>query len=158
MHSVTMLKTTLLKKVMSLLLVLLVLSACSGGIKGVAEPPKVSVYGVRMANMSLSEGRLLVALRVTNPNSYALPLNGLDYKLSLNGIGIADGRKTKNFTIDANQDRIIEIPVTFSLLTLLRTVPAIVKTGQFTYDLSGHAHFPIVNLPFQRTGKVGAYR
>lgn len=148
----------MLKKMLCLLLVLSLLSACSGGIKGVAEPPKVAVYGVRMAKMSLSEGNLLVALRVTNPNSYALPLNGLDYKLSLNGIDIAGGQRTKNFTIDAKQDRIIEIPVTFSLLTLLRTVPNIVKTGQFTYDLSGHAHFPVVNLPFQRTGKVGAYR
>lgn len=147
-----------LKTILSLLFIGLIMSACSNGIKGVAEPPKISVYGVRMADMSLSEGNLLVALRVSNPNSYALPLNGLDYKLSLNGIEIADGKKTKNFTIDAKQDRIIEIPVTFSLLTLLRTIPAIVKTGQFTYDLSGNAHFPVLNLPFQRTGKVGAYR
>ncbi len=148
----------MLKKIIFLLFITLLMSACSNGIKGVAEPPTVSVYGVKMANMSLSEGNLLVALRVTHPNAYALPLNGLDYKLSLNGVEIADGDKTKNFTIDANQDRIIEIPVTFSLLTLLRTIPGIVKTGRFTYDLSGHAHFPIVNLPFQRTGKVGAYR
>jgi len=147
-----------LKKMIAVLVVALVMSACSNGIKGVAEPPTVSVYGVKIANMSLSEGNLLVALRITNPNSYALPLNGLDYKLSLNGVSIADGEKTKNFTIDAKQDRIIEIPVKFSLLTLLRTIPGIVKTGQFTYDLSGNAHFPIINLPFQRTGKVGAYR
>jgi LEA14-like dessication related protein len=148
----------MLKKMMVVLVMVLMMNACSNGIKGVAEPPKVSVYSVRMANMSLTEGNLLVALRVTNPNSYALPLNGLDYKLSLNGINIADGEKVKNFTIDANQDRIIEIPVKFSLLTLLRTIPGIVKTGRFTYDLSGNAHFPIINLPFQRTGQVGSYR
>ena len=145
----------MLKKMIAGFVIALIMSACSNGIKGVVEPPKVSVYGVKVANMSLSKGSLLVALRVTNPNSYALPLNGLDYKLSLNGVPIADGRKTKNFTIDANQDRIIEIPVAFSLLTLLRTIPGIVKTGQFTYDLSGNAHFPVISLPFQRTGQVG---
>lgn len=152
-----MFRIKMLKQIISLLFIALFMSACSNGIKGVAEPPKISVYGVKMAKMSLSEGSLLVALRVTNPNSYALPLNGLDYKLSLNGVAIADGKKTKNFTIDANQDRIIEIPIQFSLLTLLSTIPNIVKTRRFTYDLSGNAHFPIINLPFQRTGKVGAY-
>lgn len=145
------------RKIITVLLLALTLGACSNGIKGIAEPPKISVYGVRLANMSLTEGNLLVALRIDNPNSYALPLNGLDYVLSLNGIGIANGKETKNLTISAKQDRIIEIPVKFNPLTLLRTVPDIVKSGKFTYDLSGHAHFPVLNLPFQRTGQVGAY-
>lgn len=147
----------MIKKLGLLLFLILSLSACSTGVKGVAETPEVSVYGVKIANMNLSEANLALALRVKNPNAFSIPLRGFDYGLSLNGVEVAKGSESKNLTISAKEDRIIEIPVRIGLMQLVQAVPDIVKSRNFTYDLKGKAHLPLVNLPFQRIGKVGNY-
>lgn len=133
------------------------LSACTGGIKGVAEPPQISVYGVRLGDFSLTQGNVVIALRVKNPNAFSIPLRGLDYGLALNNVKVATGTVQKNLTITGGEDRIIEVPVDFNLLTLAKAVPDIVRTRKFTYDLNGTTHFPLMNIPFQRVGRVGTY-
>lgn len=147
----------MIKKIGLLLFFVLSLSACSTGVKGVAETPEVSVYGVKIANMNLSEANLALALRVKNPNAFSIPLRGFDYGLALNGVQVAQGSERKNLTISAKEDRIIEIPVKIGLMQLVQAVPDIVKSRNFTYDLKGKAHLPLLNLPFQRVGKVGNY-
>lgn len=146
-----------MKKLFLILALTLGLTACSNGIKGVVEPPEISVYGVRLGEFSLTQGGVVLALRVKNPNAFSIPLRGLDYGLSLNNVQVASGNVEKNLTITGGEDRIIEVPVNFSLATLLKSVPNIVSTRKFTYDLNGTTHFPYLNIPFQRVGRVGTY-
>ncbi len=146
-----------MKKIIFLISVLLTLASCTGGIKGVAEPPKISVYGVRLADVSLTQGKAIIALRVVNPNPYSLPLRGLNYNLLLNNLKVAEGAVQKNLTITSHEDRIIEIPVNIQFTSLLQTLPGLVKNRQLTYDLSGNTQFPLLNIPFKRVGRVGSY-
>ena len=146
-----------MKKIIILIALLLTLSSCSNGIKGVAEPPKISVYSVRLGQFSFTEGNAVIALRVKNPNPFNIPLRGLDYGLSLNNVRVAEGTVQKNLTITSHEDRIIEIPVTFKLAKLLQAVPELIRTRNFTYDLSGNTRFPLLNIPFKRVGRVGSY-
>ena len=145
-------------RVLITLVFVLLLSACSNSaVKAIPKAPEVSVYGVKIAKMSFTEAQLNLALRINNPNSFSIPLRGFDYALNLNGIPVAKGTDTKNLTISSGEDRIIEVPIVVSLMELFRTVPAIVKSRKFTYNLDGRAHFPLVKLPFKRTGLVGNY-
>ncbi len=141
-----------------LVAMIMALSSCSNGIKGVAEPPQISVYNVRMAGLSILErsANAVIALRIKNPNSFSIPLRGLDYGLSLNNIKVAEGSVEKNLTITGHEDRIIEIPISFKLGSLIKAVPDVLRTRKFTYDLSGHTRFPLIAVPFSRVGKVGA--
>lgn len=149
-----------MKKILLLItfiLSLTTLSSCSSGIKGVVEPPSISVYGVRMGDLSFTEGNMTIALRVKNPNAFSIPLRGLDYGLSINSVKIASGNVQKNLTITGHEDRIIEIPVTFKPTTLIQAVPDLIRSRKLTYDLSGSTQFPLLNIPFKRVGRVGSY-
>lgn len=146
-----------MKRLLIFITLLLTLTSCSNGIKGVAEAPKVSVYGVRMGDLSFTQGNMIIALRVKNPNSFSLPLRGLDYGLSVNNIKIASGNVTKNLTITGHEDRVIEIPVNFKPSLLIQAVPNLIKSRKLTYDLSGTTQFPLINIPFKRVGRVGSY-
>ena len=146
-----------MKKILLLITFILALSSCSNGIKGVVESPKISVYGVRMGDISFTEGNVVIALRVKNPNKFSIPLRGLDYGLSINSVQIATGSVQKNLTISGNEDRIIEIPVKFNPFTLVQAVPDLIKNRKLTYDLSGSTQFPLLNIPFKRVGRVGSY-
>jgi LEA14-like dessication related protein len=146
-----------MKRIAILITLLLSLTACSNGIKGVVETPEISVYGVRMGNLSFTEGSMIIALRVKNPNAFSIPLRGLDYGLSVNNIKIATGSVTKNMSITGHEDRIIEIPVIFKPSTLIQAVPNLIREQKLTYDLSGTTQFPFINIPFKRVGRVGAY-
>ncbi len=146
-----------MKKIILFITMVVMLSSCANGIKGIAEPPQISVYSVRMGQLSFTEGNVIIALRVKNPNPFNIPLRGLDYGLSLNNVKVAEGTVQKNLTITSHEDRIIEIPVKFKLTNLLQAVPDLIRTRKFTYDLSGNTHFPLLNIPFKRVGRVGTY-
>jgi LEA14-like dessication related protein len=135
----------------------LFLSACSNGIKGVAETPEITVSGVKLGQFSLAGGDATLALKVRNPNSFSIPLRGLDYGLKLNGAEVAKGRTEGKLTLAGGETRIIQVPVQLDMMKLIRVAPGVLLDRRLNYDLSGHAHFPFINLPFQRTGDVGAY-
>lgn len=146
---------TFSKNLLALFMVLFLLSACSSnGIKGVAEAPGVSVEGVKVDYMSIMGGQATVMLNVSNPNTFAIPLNGFDYSLKLNGIQVANGREKGNMSIDGRGNRQINVPVKLSLLELIRFAPQLLSKKGLTYELAGSAHFPLVNVPFRRTGGV----
>ncbi len=146
-----------MKKIVLFLAMLLTLASCSSGIKGVVEPPQISVYSVRMGQLTFTEGSAIIALRVKNPNAFSIPLRGLDYGLSLNSVKVAQGTVQKNLTITGHEDRIIEIPVNFKLSNLIQAVPDLIRTRKFTYELSGNTQFPLLSIPFSRVGRVGTY-
>ncbi|MCK5727004.1 MAG: LEA type 2 family protein [Thiotrichaceae bacterium] len=133
-----------------------VLSACtSTGLKGVVESPEVKVKGVRLDKLTFTTAEAILSLNIKNPNAFMVPLRGLDYSLSLNSVSVAQGKLEKNLSIESHQSRMIEIPVSFKLLELIQTVPSIVRSRDFTYQLKGNTHFPFINIPFSRIGRVG---
>ncbi len=138
-----------------LILGFILLTSCtSNGIKGVAEAPDVSVEEVKIERMSFTGGQAVVTLNVSNPNAFAIPLNGFDYALKLNGIQVANGAEQGNMSIDGRGNRLIKVPVKLSLTELIRFAPQLLMNRSITYELAGLAKFPLVNVPFRRTGGV----
>ena len=145
-----------MKKLMMLLWLSFALVGCTAnGLKGLAESPDVKVDGVRLAKLSFTSADAILSLRVRNPNSFTIPLRGLDYALSLNNVSVAKSSLQKNINLSARQTRVVEIPVSFKIIELIQTVPSIVRSRDFTYQLKGNTHFPFINIPFSRVGRVG---
>ncbi|HEY5598379.1 MAG TPA: LEA type 2 family protein, partial [Kiloniellales bacterium] len=67
----------------------LVLAACAPIDK--AEPPEVSLADIKLLPGGLFEQKFQLELRVTNPNNFDLPLEGLSFKLALNDQPFAQG-------------------------------------------------------------------
>ena len=154
MYTMNKIKSTLIStRIFLVLLVCLVLSACSsGGIKGIAETPKVQVHKVEMGNFNLSGGSAIFVLNISNPNSFPIPLTGFDYGLQLNGIQVANGVKEQRVTIGPKQSQKIEVPLSLSFSNMLNMLPNLLRNRKVNYTLGGSLHFPWINIPFQRSG------
>ncbi len=81
----------MLKRIPTLLSAALLLQACASGVPGVIEQPKISIQNISLQDISLTQGTALVTLNVANPNAFPIPLQGIQYGLSLNGHPVASG-------------------------------------------------------------------
>lgn len=151
----------------SIMLVFVVLSlgACSSlnTMRQIVDPPRVSLTDVKLVSAGLLEQRYRLSLRVQNPNSVAIPVSGLDYKVELGGSEFARGVSASSFSLPANGEDVVEIDVSTNLLDSARRVYALIKSGDESvdYNLSGNVkvNLPFVkSLPFSRTGQVDLTR
>ncbi|OQX14007.1 MAG: Water stress and hypersensitive response domain-containing protein [Thiothrix lacustris] len=144
----------MLKRMLPLLLTTLLLPACSG-VPGVVEQPKISIQNVSLQDISLTQGTAVVTLNVANPNAFPIPLQGIQYGLSLNGRQVASGDQNQGMSIGARQEVPINIPVKLDFMQLLQLAPEAMKTRSLRYDLTGAVKLPFISVPFQRQGGVG---
>lgn len=144
----------MLKRILILFFPLFLLQACSS-VPGVIEQPKVSVQNVSLKELSLTAGTALIALNVTNPNAFPLPLEGVEYALRLNGTPVAGGDQVQKIYIGARQTLPVEIPLKLNFSELMRLVPQALRERRVQYDLSGAVRLPLIKIPFQRQGGLG---
>ena len=90
-------------------------SLLSGGCAPHFERPDVAVVGVELKSLQLLEQQFVVRVRVKNPNALSIPLEGLSYKLSLNGEDFAHGDSDESVTVPAHGEATVGLPVTTSL-------------------------------------------
>ena len=141
--------------------VLLSLSACSSinTLRQIVDPPTVSLVDVRLVSAGLLEQRYRLSLRVQNPNSVAIPINGMNYSVGLGGSEFARGVTASSFVLPAKGEDLVEIDVSTNLLDSARHVYALLKSGEdnVDYNLSGNVQvdLPFVkSMPFSRSGQV----
>ena len=134
---------------------LLQLTACSSGIKGIAEMPQVSVEGVSMRNLSLTEATAVFTLNVFNPNPYPLKANGMDYRMKLNGIEVANGLHNKEILLAKGEKRRLKLPIKLKVSQLFDLVPTFFRERKMAYEVDGSVHMPLFKVPFSKKGGVG---
>ena len=132
-------------------------SGCSSnslGIKGIAEPPRVTVQDVRFENFTWQGGNAMFTLNVSNPNAFGLPLSGIDYSLSLNGVEVGKGASQQSLQIPAQQSRSVQFPLRLSFVNMATVLPGLVRQGTMQYQLRGSVQLPLFNIPFTRSGNT----
>ncbi|TXH70621.1 MAG: Water stress and hypersensitive response domain-containing protein [Thiothrix sp.] len=130
------------------------LSGCAA-VPNVVAPPSISVQDVSLQSLSLTQGTALVALQVTNPNAFPLPLEGIQYNLRLNGTQVASGDQRQSMYLQPNQPTAVQIPVQLELATIMRLAPVLWQSRSAQYQLDGAVRLPFISIPFQRQGGVG---
>ena len=133
------------------------LTACGpngAGIKGIAEPPGVSVQDVSFQRFSWQGGEALISINLSNPNAFPLPLTGVDYALTLNGVEVGMGSREQSVQIPARQSRLVQFPLTLSFVNMASVLPGLMRQGTIQYQLSGSVHLPLFKIPFTRTGST----
>lgn len=84
------------------------------------EKPRLALSRVHLQEGSgVMEQRLLVGVRVANPNDRALPVKGLNLSLELDGQHVADGVSTRSFVVPANSEAEFDMLVTANLAGVL---------------------------------------
>ena len=106
------------------------------------EKPRLSLASVQIQEGSgLLQQKLLVGVRVVNPNARELPVKGIDLALEMAGEHVADGVSARSFVVPAHSEAEFDMVVTANLAGLLM-------------KLATHKDMRRDELPYRVTGKV----
>ena len=140
------------------LLALTVLSACAA-IPTNLKTPDISFVGIRALEASLFEQKLEVRLRVQNPNTIELPVNGLDVDVEFAGEPFASGVSARQFIVPANGEAEFDMLVTANAASaLLKIAGADRKSREaVAYRLRGKLSTKVGmlrSIPFEESGTL----
>jgi LEA14-like dessication related protein len=120
------------------LLAMLMMSACAS-MPG-RDPLQVSVAGIESLPGEGMELRLLVKLRVQNPNDTPIEFNGVSLNLDVMGREFASGVSDQVGTVPRFGETVVAVPVTVSLMRMARQVLGMLDgkpVDKVTYSMSG---------------------
>lgn len=126
-------------------------------------PPEVSLSAVRVVEVGLLEQRLVLVLRVQNPNPRDYVVTGLAYEAEVSGRPFARGVSNRRAVIAAYGETLLEVPATARLSNLLDGLLGGLDTllgrkeggGELDYRVRGTIEIEgLGSLPFDRQGKV----
>jgi len=127
-----------IRRVILLAAALLALGGCAS-LPG-RDPVQVAVAGMESLPGEGMEIRLLVKLRVQNPNAAPIEYTGTYVKLDVLGKTFATGVSSESGTVPAFGEAVVAVPVTVSVLRMVRQVAGLIDgkpVEKITYELSG---------------------
>jgi LEA14-like dessication related protein len=112
-----------------------------------------------MIDAQLFEQRYALTLRIQNPNSFDLDVNGLSFEVELNGREFAHGVSNKGVLIPAYGESTLEVEVTSSLFNIVDQINALERRQGKSLEYRIHGKISTANhllsLPFERKGEIG---
>lgn len=132
------------------------LSAGCTGLQG-RQPIDVIVAGVEPLKGAGLELRMLVKLRVQNPNDTPIEFNGVSIRMDVQGKRFATGVSDVAGTVPRFGEAIVEVPVSISLFRIARQAVGVMSDeyrGKLGYDMTGHlAGATFRSVRFRSTGE-----
>jgi hypothetical protein len=117
---------------------LLLLAACAS--LPDRDPLQVTVAGIEPLAGEGMEARLMVKLRVQNPNDTPVDFNGVSLNLDVMGRAFASGVSDQAGTVPRFGETVVAVPVTVSLMRMARQVMGMLDgkpVDKVTYSLTG---------------------
>jgi LEA14-like dessication related protein len=103
-------------------------------------PPRVNLVNIVPARSSgVFEQRFLVDLRITNPNDFDIPINGLSFEMDVNGDYFAIGVSNQKVVVPRLGTALVSVDTTANSFELFRQILNIVRTGTVDYSIKGSA-------------------
>ena len=116
------------------------------------EPPEVLVTNVTPLEATSFEQRLLIDLRIRNPNDFDLLVTGIDFTLNLNGKRLARGLSNKDITVPRLSDAVVSVQTSTSTFDVVRQLLSFSRKQDLSYDITGLLHLKDGRLPFDNSG------
>ena len=122
------------------------------------QPPSIDIANLKLASTGLFSQELLMDLRIGNPNDFAIPLNGLSFKLDVNGLPFAEGLSNYSVTVPRLSYATVQVNGTTNTLSLMRQLMSLGSSEKIDYRLHGTAHIGHLGqkdtVPFERNGSL----
>lgn len=121
---------------------LTVLFACTALLAGCAtlqsDPLQVTVAGIEPLQGEGMELRLMVKLRVQNPNDTPLDYRGVALTMDVQGKTLASGVSSSSGTVPGFGEAVIAVPVSISAFRMARQALDFKNnTGKIAYEMNG---------------------
>jgi LEA14-like dessication related protein len=105
------------------------------------DPLQVTVAGIQPLQGQGMELRLLVKLRVQNPNDAPVEYDGVSLTMDVQGKMLASGVSDARGSVPRFGESVIEVPVTISGFRMARQALGLIKDGanidKIAYDMKG---------------------
>jgi LEA14-like dessication related protein len=121
-----------------LLLLVMLIAGCAS--LPSRDPLQVNVAGIEPLQGEGMELRLLVKLRVQNPNDAPVEYNGASLNLEVMGRSFATGVSDQAGTVPRFGEAVVAVPVTVSMMRMARQVLGMLDgkpVDKITYEMSG---------------------
>jgi len=139
---------------MSIRIVLFILLACGvllfGGCASLQHPEPIDVImaGVEPLQSQGMELRMLVKLRIQNPNDLPLDFNGVSVQMDVQGKRFASGVSDAVGSVPRFGETIVSVPVSISVFSIVRQAMDVVTNeyrGKLEYEMTGRLAGPAFN-------------
>jgi LEA14-like dessication related protein len=139
------------------IIVALTLNACA--MLSGREPVQVTVASMTPLASEGLEARMLIKLRVQNPNDEPLEYDGISLQLNVQGSTYASGVSDARGTIPRFGEAVIEVPVTISTLRVALRTFKMISDGKapekLNYTLTGRLGGPMFGaMRFEKQGEL----
>jgi LEA14-like dessication related protein len=116
------------------------------------------VRGVKVRSVGITGGSIEVALHISNPNAYPLPVQRATYTFALaDSTEIGRGESAAAFTLPAHDSTVVQLPLDVSWQGLRAAGRDAARDGTVDYRLTGSVTIdtPVgnPNVPFESTGR-----
>ena len=146
------------RRLLALGVMVALLGGCAGLERLRPEPPNVTLAGLRALELGLFEQRFEVSLRLSNPNGFALPIQGLRYQLELNEAEFARGVSGESVSIPAYGEEVLRLQLVTDLSSTLQQIRRWQQNppDDLSYRLTGSVDVGGLapSLPFNVAGNV----
>jgi LEA14-like dessication related protein len=129
---------------------LLLLAGCAS-----IETPSVTLSSLHAEQSTVFEQRFLTTLRVQNPNTFDLDVEGVSFDLDVNDQPFAKGVGKGNVVVPAYGTGVIEAEAITTLMGFVRQLEALTQDGpKLSYRLSGKLKVRdrMFSIPFEMRG------
>jgi LEA14-like dessication related protein len=86
------------------------------------EAPQLTVVSMQVQSADLFSQRMLVHMRVVNPNARELPVKSINYRIEVGGADLAQGVADKPFVVPASGEAEFDVQVTANLANALSQI------------------------------------
>ncbi len=146
-----------MKRGLALGLVFLAVVALSGCASFRGEVPRLNIVNLKVVEATPLEQRYQVRLRVQNPNSKGLTLDGLNFDLYLNDKHFVSGMTGQKVKVSRYGDAVLDVMATSTVFGFYRQLMALAQ-GQgkeLSYKIKGKMSLEGYQaLPFERKGDL----
>ena len=139
-------------------LAVILLSACAALQR--TDPLQVTVAGIEPLQGQGMELRMLVKLRVQNPNDAPIQYDGVSLKLDVQGNTFATGVSDERGSVPRFGESVISVPVTTSAMRMVRQALGMMNgdgkgIGKVSYALTGKLNGPTLgSVRFESKGDL----
>jgi LEA14-like dessication related protein len=139
---------------------LLAIAVALGGCAGVPprDPVQVTVAGIESVPGQGMELRMLVKLRVQNPNDAPIDYDGVYVKIDVMDRTFASGVSDARGTVPRYGEAIVEVPITASMLRTMYNLFSLMdgkRQDRLTYRLEGKLNGPLLgSTRFEASGDL----
>jgi LEA14-like dessication related protein len=135
------------------------LGGCSTWLTGNYDDPEVHLQRVEVVRAKLLEQRFKLHFLIINPNDSDLPIRGLAYKVSLEGVVLAEGEDDSWFSVAGHGRAVHVVEVRTNLWAQLKPLARLFRHPEqpMHYRLEGELRTGVLfghNLSLQRTGEL----